>query len=119
MSITRKELDATGIKGPLSKVRAARQVLKERALDLLNKYEAIIDKAVEAGQLDIAAEHIQWLIEHTGNEDGERIIDPSASKVKEVDSNRGPTIQIGIALSGPAPKQLGPIVEAEVIPNDK
>lgn len=118
MSITKKELAKHAIKGPLSKVKAAREVLKERALDLLNKYESIIDKAIEKGDFETAAEHVRWLLEHTGHEDGERIIDPSAAKVKEVAQGPvGPQIHIGIALSGShQSKQLGShIIEAEVI----
>lgn len=101
------------------KVREAREALRERALALLDKYEIIIDSAIAKGDLEVAGEHVQWLLEHMPAEEGERVIDPSAAKPKEVAAqNLGPQIQIGIALTSPKPKELPPsIIEAEVIKN--
>lgn len=99
------------------KVKEAREALRERALDLLNKYETIIDLAIAKGDFEVAGEHVQWLLEHMPAEDGDRLIDPSAATVKEVASGPvGPSIQIGIALTSPKPKELAPVViEAEVV----
>lgn len=105
------------------KVKEAREALRERALDLLNKYETIIDLAIAKGDFETAGEHVQWLIEHTAAEDGERIIDPSAAKAKELVQQQqlGPSIQIGIALTSPPKlKELPEVVlDAEVIKDDK
>lgn len=101
------------------RVREAREVLRERAVDLLAKYELIIDQAIKDGKLEVAAEHVQWLLEHTAAEDGERIIDPSAAKPKEIQGSTGPTIQIGIALGTDKPKTIGPqVIEAEVLKHE-
>lgn len=100
------------------KVKEAREALRERALDLLNKYETIIDGAIAKGDFETAAEHTQWLLEHVAAEDGERLIDPSAATVKEVSSGpTGPSIQIGIALTGPIkPKELPAVNIIDVDP---
>lgn len=100
------------------RVKEAREALREQALDWLNKYSIIIDKAIDEGKLDVAAEHVRWIIEHTANEDGERIIDPSAAKPKEIQGSQGPTIQIGIALDA-KPKELAPhVIDIEPIPDE-
>lgn len=101
------------------KVKEAREALRERALDLLNKYETIIDSAIAHNDFETAAKHTQWLLEHMAAEDGERIIDPSAAKVKEIEGTRGPMIQIGIALTTPkTPLALPSSIDAEIIKND-
>lgn len=95
------------------KVREAREALKAKALALFEKYEAIIDKAIAAGDLEVAATHVQWLIEHMPNEDGERMIDATAAKPKKLETAKtGPSIQIGIALGGMnKPKTLPEVTE--------
>lgn len=90
-----------------SKVKEAREALKQRALEVLEQYMAIIAQATAAQDYESAYKAAQWLLEHMPREDGLAIIDHSAAKVPE--SSKGPirpTIQIGIALS-PA-KQLPP-----------
>lgn len=101
------------------KVREAREAIREKALDWLLKYETIIDLAIAKGDLDVAAEHTRWVIEHMPNEEGDRMIDSSAAKPKEVQGGpQGPTIQIGIAL-GTKPRELPPVtIDAEVIKNE-
>lgn len=101
------------------RVKEAREALREKALDILAKYETIIDLAVAKGDLETAAAHVQWLLEHMPAEDGERLIDSSAAKIKEIQGSTGPTIQIGIALT-PTPKQLPsqPVLDAEVIKSE-
>lgn len=81
-----------------SKVRAAREAMKEKALATYELYLETIQEARENGEFEFALEHLRWLLEHAPNEDGVRIIDATAAKPKEVDGPRGPTIQIGIAL---------------------
>ncbi len=95
--------------GPLNrfpKVKEARELLKQKAADLLAKYERIIDEAIIAQQFEVAAKHVQWLIEHMPEEDGVRLIDASAAKAVEVQGKIGPSIQIGIALGGMKPREL-------------
>lgn len=101
------------------RVKEAREALRAKALELYEKHIALIDKAADEGKIEAALQASQWLIEHmpAGN-DGERMIDASAAKVKEIASGpSGPTIQIGIALGpGIKPKELGShVVDAEVI----
>ena len=93
------------------KVREAREALKEKALELFEAYLLIIKDAHASGNFEVAAQHMQWLIEHMPKgDDGERVIDESAAKPKSVETPKGPTIQIGIALSPQKPKEL-PSVE--------
>jgi hypothetical protein len=83
------------------RVREAREALRERAVDLFEKYWALIQKAEDSGQLDIAMEHARWLVEHMpADVDGSRMIDSSAAKPKEIEGPRGPQINIGVAIGG-------------------
>lgn len=101
------------------KVKEARELLRERSLDLYLKYEHIIDMAIEKGELDVAAEHVKWLIEHMPAQDGERMIDSSAAKPKEIQGQLGPSIQIGIALGPAKVRELPPpTIDAEVIKSE-
>lgn len=96
------------------KVKEAREALREKALLLLEKYERIIDAAIDAGQLDVAAIHTQWLLDHMPRGEGSGVIDSSASKPKEVQGPIGPQIAMSIQLGGMTrePKQLDtPIID--------
>lgn len=89
------------------KVKEAREVLKEKALELVELQMTIIKEAIANGNFEAASKATQWLIEHMPNEDGERLIDSSAAKPKELEGTRsGPAIQIGIALGGIQRKEL-------------
>lgn len=104
-----------------SKVKMAREILREKALEILAKYELIIDKALEKGDFETAAKHTQWLLEHMPNEEGERLIDPSAAKPKEVERGSGPSIQIGLVLGGLSEtKKLPPsdLIDVEVLKDE-
>lgn len=89
------------------RVKEAREALRERAMEVLETYLAIIAEARSAGDFESAFKAAQWLLEHMPNEDGARLIDPSGSKPKEIEGPKtGPSIQIGIALGGVKPKEL-------------
>ena len=103
------------------KVREAREALKERAAEILESYISLAAEARAAGEFDVAAEILWKLIDHIPEEDGERMIDGSVDKPKQVEGQTGPSIQIGIALGGMKPKQLeaAPIdIEAIEIDNE-
>ena len=103
------------------RVREAREALAGKALAILQKYEMIIDLAIAKGDFETAETAARWLLEHMPNEDGQRLIDPSAAKVQEADGPRGPTIQIGVML-GPPPSSssgsLPPIPTVQALPPD-
>jgi hypothetical protein len=103
------------------RVKEAREALQERALSILGLYMTIINKAVQDGNLDVAAEHTRWLLEHMPAEAGVRLIDPSAAKVKEVSIGPAgpPPIQIGIALGGITSKPALPPAIIDVEPEDQ
>jgi hypothetical protein len=107
-------LRATEATGPFPKVAAARQILMERAEEIIVAYMALASKASEAGKEDVAADILWKLIKHMPKQNGQTLIDPDAAKPKELDAaSRGPQIQIGIALGGVTqPKQLA---KAEII----
>ena len=94
------------------KVREAREVLRERAIEILETYIAVIGEARKAGDHETATKSLQWLIEHMPEEDGERMIEGSVDKPKQIEGNVGPQINIGFALGGlNQPKELPPAVE--------
>lgn len=90
------------------RVKEAREALKEKAVQLFEEYMKLAQIAKAAGNLEVAEQILWKLIEHMPNEEGTRLIDPSGSKPREIESNRGPTIQIGIQLGNSklAPKAL-------------
>lgn len=84
------------------KVREARAKLLEQADKLIAKYWDLINAAEEAGQFDVAMKHVQWLIEHTRDDDGKTIVSSSVDK-EEGDGRKGksgPTINLGFAIGG-------------------
>lgn len=99
-----------------SSVRKAREALRGKALEVLEKYLAAIDMATAAGKYEEALKAYQWLLDHVPAEDGERIFESSSDKVQPVESQKGPLIQIGFKLGGvdELPKLIpGEIVEDE------
>jgi hypothetical protein len=90
------------------KVREARERLIAQADSLIAKYWDLINAAEEAGQFDVAMKHIQWLIEHTADDDGKRIVNPSVDNEGGGRNNKGgPVINLGFAIGGiPGPKLL-------------
>src|SRR5690348_11991394 len=64
-----------------SKVRAARELLRERASEILEQYLAVVAEAQAAGEYEVAAKSLQWLIEHMPKEDdGSTIVERSVDK---------------------------------------
>lgn len=108
----------SGIKGGkyFSRVKEARELLKERAREILDRQERMIEQAAARGQMTAALQANQWLLEHIPADEGERVIDASPDKPTLIDAKpTGPLVQIGFNLGGMvAPKQIEPI-EAEVI----
>lgn len=101
-----------------SKVRAARELLRERANEILQQYLAVVAEAQAAGEYEVAAKSLQWLIEHMPSDtEGTRVVDRSidAKEAPQAQLPAGPAIQIGIQVGGTfRPKELPP-QEAEVI----
>lgn len=93
------------------RVREARELLRERAQEIMESYLAICAEARQAGHQEVALNALQWLIEHMPAEEGVRVIDPSAAVQPKLEGPQGPQIAIGINL-GTGPKALP---EAQVI----
>lgn len=97
------------------RVKEARELLRQRAAEILERQSIIIDLAMAKEDYETAGKLNQWLIEHMPKgDDGETIIDESAATPKELSSGpTGPTIQIGIQLGAlPPPKQLtSPVID--------
>lgn len=103
-----------------SKVNVAREMLKERAEEILAEYIETAKAAREAGEFEAAGKMYWNLIEHMpADNPNERVVDTSVDKQqKTAESNKpsGPTIQIGLALGGlPQAKQLKSKKAVEVI----
>ena len=83
-------------------VKKARQRLMERADEIVTKYLKMIDTAIAAGEMEVANDAFQFLIEHMPREDGESIIAESAAKPKQIveTGHKGPIIQIGMTIGG-------------------
>lgn len=115
-----RPVDEKGNRTYFPKVKEAREYLLEKAKARIELQDQLIHEAAAAGEFEAALKANQWVIEHTpANEDGLRVIDPSASKPKEVGPGQsGPVVQIGIKFGGLGEqKQIEATlpIEAEVI----
>lgn len=102
-----------------SRVKEVREALKERALELYEAYRDLAKEAQATGNLEVA-EAILWkLIEHMPNEDGEGMVDISVDKPKQVEANKGSTVNIGFVLGGITPRKALPETAAiDVVPEE-
>jgi hypothetical protein len=104
-------------KGIFTRVKVARELLRQKAEEIFTEYMDVIQKAKDSGNYDAAAKHLQWLMEHMpAEEDGTRMVDSSVDKRTEVIDSKpsGPAIQIGIKVGGIGENQKklpAPIVE--------
>lgn len=90
-----------------SAVRKARAVLHERADEILRKYLQTIELATANGDFEAALKAYQWLIAHTPEHEGERIVDPDIDKQAKAEQTTAPSVLIGFQLGGlPALKAL-------------
>jgi hypothetical protein len=106
-----------------SKVKVARELLKEKAAEILEDYLDIVQKAKDAGDYETAAKSLQWLIEHMPEEEGHRLVEVSVDKKQQVveQGPKGPDIRIGIAVGGLTSQKALPKpsdVQVEVIENE-
>ena len=105
-----------------SQVKKAREALQARAFELFKLYLNNIKQAKKAGDFELVARSIQYLLEHTpADADGLTILEASIDKPKQVEGHTGPTINFGFAIGGlTQPKELPPAqpVIIDVLPND-
>lgn len=103
-----------------SRVQEAREALRDKAMDI---FEAMLTLTVEARankDYEVAAETLKWLYDHIPSDgDGIRVIDTSVDKVKELETNKGPQIAIGISLGGMNHTQLPEAKIIDVSPIDE
>ena len=94
-----------------SSVKRAREALKARANEILERYLKMIDLAVAAEDFETANKAFMFLIEHMPKDELEAIIDESAAKPKQVEKGYGgPVINIGVKVGGSA-KELPATIE--------
>lgn len=82
------------------KVRQAREALAEKAKDILQQYLDVIQDARDAGNVEVAAESLQWLMEHMPEVENERMIDVHIDRQALEKAPVGPSINIGFQLGG-------------------
>lgn len=99
-------------------VRKARVALKEKALEILEEYRSLIKQAAAAGKYEAALEAQRWLVDHIPADEGERLVDMSVDKPRQIEGGpKGPTIQVGIALGGIAHRRIqggSPVIDGDV-----
>lgn len=83
------------------RVIEAREALASKALDLFELCEQIIRDAHANGEFEVALKGVQHLMEHMPKEEGKTLLEASVDKAIQEGGQKGPLIQIGIAL-GPA-----------------
>lgn len=91
------------IGGPaFSSVRKAREALKARANEILDRYIRGLDMALANGDYETFQKGYQYLLDHMPAEDGERLVEVSIDKTateKQLGSG-GPQVQIGVIIGG-------------------
>jgi hypothetical protein len=94
-------------KSIFSKVQIARELLREKAEEILTEYLDVVSKAKDSGDYKTAAESLQWLMEHMpASEAGERILDTGVDKQHKIEASKTPIpVQIGIMVGGVASTQ--------------
>ena len=99
------------------RVKAAREALRVKAEIILSDFQILIKEAAAAGKYDAALSAQQWLIEHLPDEDGERVVNISVDKPKQIEQYNGPSIMIGLPLGGMTPpvEEIPPAVDVRVV----
>lgn len=105
--------------GYFSRVKEAREYLRDQAKELLELQKALIMEAAAKGEIEAALKANQWLIEHMpAGDEGERVIDPSASKPKEIEGPKGPMIAVGVHIGGVSKQIPAQIIDIKPEPNE-
>jgi len=103
------------------KVKAAREMLKARAIEIYEQLMQVTAMAAATQDYQTASANLKWLMEHIpADDDGTRVIDMSVDKPKivEVGSN-GPVVQFGFQIGGlNTPKELPPAQVIDVTPTE-
>lgn len=87
--------------GPsFSSVRKARELLREKAAEVYEKYMHLAEHAVNKGDFETAEKIYRYLLEHTADEDGSALLAQSVDKPKQEAIKQGPTVNIGFQLGG-------------------
>lgn len=104
--------------GYFPRVQEAREALAEKAKMILEDYLKVVKAAQDAGDYEVAAKSLQWLMEHMPTSPEEMgMLDASIDKAKPVEQTlKTPTINIGIRLGGDGQKTLPePAIDVEKI----
>jgi hypothetical protein len=109
------------IGGPaFSSVRRAREVMKERAEELINLYISGMKKALDAGDYETFQKGMSDITKHIPGEEGERVFDIDVDKIQiETKGNSGPMIQIGVSIGGTVPTKALPettVIDVKALP---
>jgi hypothetical protein len=112
------------IGGPsFSSVRKARELLRERSLDIYNAYVKLAEEATKKGDFETAEKIYRYILDHTEDEDGKALFAPSVDKQQKLtdgDGPKGPTINIGVAIGGLGKALPEPVIEAvQILPAGK
>lgn len=106
-----------------TKVKIARELLREQAEEIVKLYMDNAKIAMAHGDYETAQKALQWLLEHMPSEnDGTRVVDSGVDKqIQQQQGPTGPTIQIGIQVGGvpakpiDAPKKPTGFIEGSVV----
>jgi hypothetical protein len=90
------------------RIREARELLRQKAAEILDLYMKNALSAHEAGEYETASKSLQWLIEHMpkDEETGQTVVDTSIDKVSRDGRKGGDRIQILLAPTAPLPPRL-------------
>ena len=111
-----KHIVPFGSRKTLSKVKRVRDVIRAEAEEIYREYRNALKLAVAAGQYEAALKGYAWLTGHVpADEEGMRMVDGDVDKQVEDKGQKGPLIQIGIAVT---PNQKSLPVSIETIDSE-
>ena len=101
-----------------SSVRLVREKLREDSLTIYAEFRNALKMAIAGGEYEAGIKGYQYLIGHIpADEDGVRVVDQDIDAKQIVDnSNKGLTIQIGIAVT---PQKQLPVEISRIEPKDQ
>lgn len=98
------------------KIAEVREMLKERAAELLSLQRRIVYEALANQDYETANDANKFLLTHLpSDENGTRLLDPDIDKPKDQGKLPGPSISIGFAIGGLNHTQSLPPANLEVI----
>lgn len=100
-------------------LRKVRERMQSRADEALDIFFNNLRNAGIAQDYDVVQKGIEWYFAHIGKDtEGETVISQSIDAVKQVEGQKGPIIQVGVAIGGVTKQKELPAAEVIDLDSD-